>query len=322
MLWLYIARKLFLTFLEATIYWPIVELQHFLNDKLFIFLITSYISLNTLTFVAFLWLFEILKIHFKTLCLCDKLALGEADFFSRHAISETAILYGHLLKRKYRQCYRATWPILIHRVHWAHSSWLAQSQVIHSVQSWGFGGLLLLRWNEKQECCFLLSPFSHSLYTSIGCVLHLWGGLGRQDGGCIMSWGGFTVRFATSSLSLCLSPLNVPLHSKAAKSLLTWKLWTHRELIRVSARLAICMWIGCGCIPGLFMSFTPQCLGLLSSQTSHCHRYMLGRNPYTAIKSAIVIARITQKSDFNFLGNSRKFKFFKAFKCAFYVVRS
>lgn len=127
--------------------------------------------------------------------------------------------------------------------------------------------------------------------TSFGSVLHLLGGLGRQDGGCIMSWGGFTVRFATSSLSLCLSPLNVPLHSKAAKSLLTGKLWTQRELIRVSTMLAICMWIGCGCIPGLFMSFTPQCLRLLSSETSHCHRCMLGRNIctfwHTARKSTI-----------------------------------
>lgn len=194
-----------------------------------------------------------------------------------------------LLKSKYRQCYGAAWPILIHRVHWAHSSWLAQSQVIHSVQSWGFGGLLLLRWNEKQEpaffCLFFLVPC-----TSAGSVLHLRGGLGRQDGGCIMSWGGFTVRFATSSLSLCLSPLNVPLHSKAAKSLLTGKLWTHRELIRVSARLAICMWIGCGCIPGLFMSFTPQCLRLLSSETSHCHRCMLERNICTSLYTARISA--------------------------------
>lgn len=160
------------------------------------------------------------------------------------------------------------WPIVIHKAHRAHSSWLAQSQVIHPVQSWGLGGLLLLRQNGKQEGCFLLSPVL--IPRTSGSVLHLRGGLGPQDGGCIMSWGGFTVRFATRPLYLCPSLLNVPLLSKATKSLLTWKLWTHGELIRVSARRAICMWIGRGCIPGLFMSFTPQCLGLLSPLTSHC----------------------------------------------------
>lgn len=69
-----------------------------------------------------------------------------------------------MLMSKYKRFHRAAWPILFHRFHWAHSSWLAQSQIIHWVQSWGFGGLLLLRWNEKQERSFLLSPFSLSLY--------------------------------------------------------------------------------------------------------------------------------------------------------------
>lgn len=143
---------------------------------------------------------------------------------------------------------------------------------------------------RNKSAAFLLSPFSFPC-TSPGPVLHLRGGLAWQDGGCIMSWGGFTVRFTTSSLSLRLSPLNVPPLWKAAKSLLTGKLWTHRELIRVSARLAICMWIGCGCIPGLFMSFTPQCLRLLASKTSCCHRCMSVRNNclplYTTRKSDI-----------------------------------
>lgn len=148
-----------------------------------------------------------------------------------------------------------------------------------------------MEW-ETRALLFFCSPF---LVPCTGSVLHLRGGLVRQDGGCIMSWGGFTVRFTTSALSLCLSPLNVPLCSKAAKSLLTGKLWTHRELIRVSARLGICMWIGCGCIPGLLMSFTPQCLRLLSSETSHCHRCMSRRtlcmSLYTVRKSRINAAR-------------------------------
>lgn len=97
---------------------------------------------------------EILHFHLKTFCLFHQLEFHVAVFFSQ---------WLHVGYNSVWQCCRAAWPIVIHRVHWAHSSWLAQSQVIHRVQSWGFGGLLLLRWHEKQECCFLLSPFSHSL---------------------------------------------------------------------------------------------------------------------------------------------------------------
>lgn len=147
----------------------------------------------------------------------------------------------------------AAWPVLFRRVHRAHSSWLAQSQVIQPVWWRGFWRTFgaAMEWKTKAPLFYV------SFFSFLVPLPALWGGLGHQDGGCIMSWGGFTVRFASSSLSL--SPLNVLLHSKASKSLLTGKLWTHRELIRVSARLAICMWISCGCIPGLFMSFTvPQ----------------------------------------------------------------
>lgn len=153
--------------------------------------------------------------------------------------------------------------------------------------------------------------------TDAGSVLPLWGGLARRDGGRIVSCRSFTVRFATSSASpslfhsLSVPPLNVLLHSKASKSLLTGKLWTHRELIRVNARLLICMWISCGCIPGLFMSFT-RCLGLPSFETSHCRRCVLRENTCVCVyrKSASNAPRTAQS------GLSELYGFFKDHKCA------
>lgn len=214
--------------------------------------------------VRFVWRFVFYFANFHLISLI---------FFGQHAVSDTAILYGHCWKSNTGSAIEQHDPFsFIGSTGHTALDWLSLksfTQFSHGVLE-GF-----CCWDGMRNksgaffCPLFLIPC-----TSAASVLHLRGRLGRKDGGCIVSWGGFTVRFATSSLS----PLNVPLRSKAAKSLLTGKLWTHRELIRVNARLAIYMWIGCGCITGLFMSYTPQCLGLLSFETSHCHRCMLGRN--------------------------------------------
>lgn len=67
-----------------------------------------------------------------------------------------------------------------------------------SLIMWLWRALLLIKNEEKRV---LLSFVSFFLTPCSSSVLHLQG-LGQQDGGCIMSRGGFTVRLATSSLSL------------------------------------------------------------------------------------------------------------------------
>lgn len=80
-----------------------------------------------------------------------------------------------------------------------------------------------LKQNEEEKgAAFLCVAFP------LSSLLHLQG-LGPQDGGGIMSRGGFTVRSAARFLFLPLPHSMYAFHPQRPKSLLTHKLWSHTE---------------------------------------------------------------------------------------------
>lgn len=124
---------------------------------------------------------DMLHFHLKTFCLFHKLEFHVAAFFSQHAVSDcmlAAIVYGSAVEQ--RDPLSFIWSTGHTALDWLN---------LKSFTEFSRGALedFCSRDGMRNKsaaffCLLFLVP-----WTSTGSVLHLRGGLGQQDGGCIMS---------------------------------------------------------------------------------------------------------------------------------------